>query len=80
MPTGQGPDRADWAGEAPLPTLPPQPVAEAHAEPSPGRFERPHVVIDRVDVLIHEAMPPARAPEGDKRRARSFRARYLRRL
>jgi hypothetical protein len=77
---GLDPDPAGWAGEAWLPALPPASVADAHAAPSPGGFERPHVVIDRVDVLIHDAMSPARAPESDKRRARSFRARYLKRL
>jgi hypothetical protein len=80
IPTAHGPDHAGSAGEAPMPALPPQSFAEAPAGPSTVRFERPQVVIDRVDVLIHETMPPARAPESDKRRSRSFRARYLRRL
>jgi hypothetical protein len=80
VPTGDRPDRSSWGGEAPMAVLPPQPFAEAHPEPPAGHFERPQVVIDRLDVLIHEPMAPARGPDGTKRRSRSFRARYLRRL
>ena len=80
VPMVDGPDGSSWRGESPITVLPPQPFAETRAEPAAGHFERPHVVIDRLDVLIHEPMAPARAPDDAKRRLRSFRARYLRRL
>ena len=50
-------------------------------QPTAGpAFERPQVIVEQVDVLIHEPQP---APGPDlvaRRRARSFDARYLRRL
>jgi hypothetical protein len=79
VPIADRPDRSSRGADAPLATLPPQPLAEA-AELSRGHFERPQVVIDRLDVLIHEPTPAARGPDGAGRRSRSFRARYLARL
>lgn len=83
--SGERPDRSSWAADAPMAALPPQPLAEVHAELAGAHFERPpverpQVVIDRIDVLIHEPTPPARGPDKAKKRSRSFRARYLGRL
>ncbi|MCB1351180.1 MAG: hypothetical protein KDK03_00435, partial [Rhodobacteraceae bacterium] len=50
--------------------------------PLAGRegFERPSVQIDRLDVLVQEPAAPAGNRGGAAGRARSIRARYLRRL
>ena len=85
VPSAERPDRSSWGAGAPMAALPPQLLAEVHAELPGAHFERsqverPQVVIDRIDVLIHEPTPPARSPDGAKKRSRSFRARYLGRL
>ncbi|MCB4768045.1 hypothetical protein LGR54_05470 [Ancylobacter sp. Lp-2] len=46
----------------------------------PDRSERPQVIIDQVDVVIHEPAPPAVAARAPFDAARAMRARYLRRL
>jgi hypothetical protein len=78
-------DPSSWGADAPMAAPPPQPLEEVHAELPAAHFERPQVerpqvVIDRIDVLIHEPTPPARSPDRAKKRSRSFRARYLGRL
>jgi hypothetical protein len=83
--SGERPERSSWAADAPMAALPPQLLAEVHAELPGAHFERPQVerpqvVIDRIDVLIHEATAPSRSPDRAKKRSRSFRARYLGRL
>jgi hypothetical protein len=83
--SGERTERSSWAADAPMAALPPQLLAEVHAELPGAHFERPQVerpqvVIDRIDVLIHEPTPPARGPDKGKKRSRSFRARYLGRL
>ena len=71
----------DATGHAAEPFAPPSFPAPAPPSTQSGggdRFERPHVVIDQVDVLVHEPATPATArPPATGRR---IRARYLRRL
>jgi hypothetical protein len=79
LPSADREGRSSRGADASLATLPPQALAETPELPR-DRFERPQVVIDRLDVLIHEPAPPARGPDSAERRSRSLRARYLRRL
>lgn len=63
---------------APPPFLPGAPASAATPLAAP---ERPQVLIDRIDVLIHEPAPILPSGERTQRdRARSLDARYLRRL
>jgi hypothetical protein len=57
-------------------------IAAADATPQPIGSEdrRPQVIIDQVDVLIHESSPPADRRLSRRTRDRAMRARYLRRL
>ena len=49
-------------------------------EPQSQGFERPSVVIDQLDVLIHEPAPAKSATTAMQARSRAVRARHLRRL
>lgn len=77
-------DRSGPNADGVWPPLPQhqQPALGDAFEARMAGFERPQVVIDRLDVLIHEPAAPAERPArgrgGDL--GRSLRARYLRRL
>ena len=73
------PEGPSWRSAAITALPPPRPV-EMLSEAATARSERPQVVIDQLDVLIHEPAPPVRGPDLAKRRSRSLRARYLGRL
>jgi hypothetical protein len=80
IPVADRPDAQSWRGEAITVPPPPRP-AETRSEAATARPERPQVVIEQLDVLIHEPVPPpVRGPDLAKRRSRSLRARYLGRL
>jgi hypothetical protein len=79
IPVVDRPDSPSRRGEA-ITGLPPPRPADTPPEAATGRSERPQVVIDQLDVLIHEPTPPVRGPDLAKRRSRSLRARYLGRL
>lgn len=59
--------------------VPDAPPSAPTATPD-SEFRRPHIVIDQLDVLIHEPAPPARPTSASSDRSRALRARYLRRL
>ncbi|GJL53844.1 MAG: hypothetical protein NPIRA02_09760 [Nitrospirales bacterium] len=61
-----------FSGENVFNSLPSQPTESSHS--------RPNVVIEQLDVLIHEQGLPAEKSAWRPNRDRSFRARYLRRL
>lgn len=57
-----------------------QPYTAIHTNPPSGNIPQQDIIIDRVDVVIHEPMPPARAAASRPDVGRMMRSRYLQRL
>jgi hypothetical protein len=62
------------------PTLPSWPPAGGYRPASGPPLERPQVIVEQVDVLIHEPAPAMAVDHSARDRRRSLDARYLRRL
>lgn len=55
-------------------------TADTHASQPPNGNERPEVIIEQLDVLIHEPAAPPQPAAARADHSRALRARYLRRL